>query len=109
MTLTGRIANNSTNVIYVVVVNPETDFAVFMTDYRGKTKKITRDGPKYIFEGRAAVGVPAGQTYECLIPVKIDKNIGPGNYNIKANRNIQTADGKGCELESNILKVKLVD
>ena len=109
MTLTGRIANNSTNVIYVVVMNPETDFAVYMTDYWGKTKKITRDGPKYIFDHRGAVGVPAGQTYECLIPVKIDKSIWSGNYSIKANRHILTSDSKDCELESNILKVKLVD
>lgn len=103
-----HIKNNSKNFFYIVIVNPTTDFAVYLMSHSGNLQKISPDANKHIFDSRGAYKLEAGQTYECSVPLKIGENIEPGDYTLKVTRPILTFDGKNCELESNTLKIKVV-
>jgi hypothetical protein len=106
-TLQCKIKNSSTNFINVVEVNPMTDFSVFLINDAGVSRKLTPDASSAVFY-RIVHKLNASQVYECSVAIKIEKDVEPGDYTLKATRHILTADSKSCEITSNLLKVKVV-
>ena len=111
MTLTARIKNSPSNFIYVVLLNPHTDFAVCLTNDSGKAYKLTPGQDPNIWR-RFVHKLDAGEVYECSVPVTVGENIERGDYVLKVTRKVLIPDSTGgnnkdCELVSNLLKVQV--
>lgn len=101
------IRNSSTNVVTTHSFGqPRYDFDVSLIDDSGKVYDLTPErSPQDIFFN-TFIGIDPNKIYESDILLQLDKQIQPGNYELKVTRGI-LIQRKGYGLESNLLEVQI--
>jgi hypothetical protein len=79
--------NFSTNYVCFIQTDPKGMYEVFVENTSGKSFKINglENGDDTSDRGR---GIAFGESYECVVPIPLDRKIKPGNYKIVAKQKI---------------------
>jgi hypothetical protein len=96
-TLECHVKNASTNQVYFLG-DPRLQFQISLVSETGKKYEITSD-PLNRPSGGGIYKLRAGETNNCAMQFKIDKELGQGNYKLKTSISMRTL------LESNTFKI----
>jgi uncharacterized membrane protein len=110
-TIVAEINNSSTNDIYIGESSYNNrDFKVFLESSDGKLFKLTPNltPGEQISSRMIRRRLKPGESHNWNILVTIGKNIEPGDYMLKATRNV-IIDHRSLDLTSNPLKVRIIN
>lgn len=105
-----HITNSSDGVMYIVEVNPKSDFSIFLIDRSENSRRISpdRDPHSPIF-ARSAREIQSGHGFACTVTAEIPRAIKPGHYSLKAIRQFLIPGGRTLELTSNTIPLDVVE
>jgi hypothetical protein len=102
--IVAAITNSSANIISLNHISAAADYGVVVTDASGKSYNLR---PRLAGGSSGRLFVEPGMQSVLTIPVTLGKDIGPGDYTIKAARGFLLKDGRFFIPESNPLKVRI--
>jgi hypothetical protein len=105
--ISAKIQNSSTNTVSMIERNPLTEFDITLSSNSGKKYNLTPDIRNMPVRRSFTVNLNPGEVQDWRIPVSFGKAIEPGDYLLKAKRNIIATGGNGGALVSNLVKVQI--